>query len=276
MAKDAYYFSHDSNANDDPKCVLLIEQLGLEGYGIYWVLIELLRDQPGYRYPLSLIPAISRRYNTTNEKMKTVITNYRLFEIEDEEFFSLSLMKRMEHLDSKRKQASFAGKKSAEARLLNASSTDVQRPLNDRSTIKVNKTKLNESKVNKTTIPLSENKFSDDAIELSLASELFNLILENNPEAKIPNLQTWAKTFDLMIRRDNRNVGDIQTVMKWCQQDSFWQGNILSPSKLRDKYDQLTIKMKSPQRVDKSRNRPKSFDAIDQWAAMTEGMDENE
>jgi len=46
--KNAYYFSHDSNAKDDPKCVLLIEQLGLEGYGIYWILIEILRDQPGY------------------------------------------------------------------------------------------------------------------------------------------------------------------------------------------------------------------------------------
>lgn len=146
MAIDAYYFSHDSNAKDDPNCVLLIEQLGLEGYGIYWVLIELLRDQPGYRYPLVLVPAISRRYNTTNEKMKTVITNYQLFEIENDEFFSLSLIKRMEHLDSKRKQASIAGKRSAEVRMLNASSTDVQQTFNASSTIKVNESKVNETK----------------------------------------------------------------------------------------------------------------------------------
>ena len=45
MAKDAYYFSHDSNAKDDPKCMLLIEELQLEGYGIYWILIEVLREQ---------------------------------------------------------------------------------------------------------------------------------------------------------------------------------------------------------------------------------------
>ena len=71
--KDAYYFSHDSNAKDDPKCVLLIEQLGLEGYGIYWVLIEVLRDQPNYSYPVELLPALARRYNTTAEKIKTVV-----------------------------------------------------------------------------------------------------------------------------------------------------------------------------------------------------------
>jgi len=147
MAKDAYYFSHDSNAKDDPKCVMLIEQLGLEGYGIFWVLVEMLRDQPGYRYPLTLIPAIARRYNTSFEKMKTVINNYQLFEVDDHDFFSLSLFKRMEYLDSKRIQASIAGKASAEARArLNASSTDVQQEFNGSSTIKVNKTKAKESK----------------------------------------------------------------------------------------------------------------------------------
>jgi uncharacterized phage protein (TIGR02220 family) len=154
MAVDAYYFSHDSNAKDDPKCVLLIEQLGLEGYGIYWILIEMLRDQPGYRYPLSLIPAISRRYNTTTEKVKTVVNNYGLFGLDEKDFFSLSLLRRMEHLDKKRIQASYAGKKSAEARqLLNGRSTDVQQTLDISSTIKVNESKVNESKE---VIPYSE------------------------------------------------------------------------------------------------------------------------
>ena len=97
--KDAYYFSHDSNAKDDPKCVLLIEQLGMEGYGIFWVLIESLRDQPEYKYPLALIPALARRYNTTTEKVKTVVLQYGFFEIENDEFFySDSLNRRMKGL----------------------------------------------------------------------------------------------------------------------------------------------------------------------------------
>jgi hypothetical protein len=73
MKKDAYWFSHDSNAKDDPKSMKLIDQLGLEGYGIYWVLIETLRDQPEYRYPLDMIPILARRYNTSGEKMKAVV-----------------------------------------------------------------------------------------------------------------------------------------------------------------------------------------------------------
>ena len=147
--KDAFYFPHDSNAKDDPKCVMLIEQLGLEGYGIYWVLIETLREQPDYKYPIKLLPALSRRYNTTLDKMKVVVFNYDLFQVEGDEFFySESLMRRMQIYDHKREMARMAGKKSAQKRLsLNAGSTDVQPTFNDRSTSKVNKSKVN--KINK-------------------------------------------------------------------------------------------------------------------------------
>ena len=78
--KDAFYFSHDSNAKDDPKIVLLIESLGLEGYGIYWVLVEILRDQEDFRYPMSLLGAIARKYNSTADKVKAVVINYALFQ----------------------------------------------------------------------------------------------------------------------------------------------------------------------------------------------------
>jgi hypothetical protein len=105
MKKDAYYFSHDSNAKDDPKCVMLIDQLGLEGYGIYWVLIELLRDQPEYKYPLLLLPAIAKKYNTTFEKVKAVVNAYGLFQIDENNFFSFSFNERMKVIDAKREQA---------------------------------------------------------------------------------------------------------------------------------------------------------------------------
>ena len=116
--KDAYYFPHDSNAKDDPKCVLLIEQLGLEGYGIYWVLIEILRDQPDYKYPIILIPSIARKYSTTVEKIKTVIISYGLFETNEKEFFfSDSLIRRMTAIDTRRKILSESGKKGRQKQL---------------------------------------------------------------------------------------------------------------------------------------------------------------
>ena len=110
--KDAYYFPHDSNAKDDPKCIMLIEELGLEGYGIFWMLLETLRDQPGYRAPVNMIPGLARRYNSTPEKVKAVVLRYQLFEVdEDEFFFSLSFQRRMEVIDEKRQKRSIAGQK---------------------------------------------------------------------------------------------------------------------------------------------------------------------
>ena len=148
--KQAYFFSHDSNAKDDPKCSMLIEQLGCEGYGIYWVLVETLRDQPDYKYPISMLPVIARKYNTTFEKVRVVVGNYGLFETDDEMFFSLSLCRRMNKMERLINQRIEAGKSSAAKRKLLPSPIKNQRAVNDRSTVaqqmKGNETKVNETK----------------------------------------------------------------------------------------------------------------------------------
>ena len=206
MAKDAYYFSHDSNAKDDPKCVLLIEQLGLEGYGIYWVLIEMLRDQPGYKYPLALIPAISRRYNTTSEKMKTVISNYGLFEIDENDFFSISLLRRMEHLDNKRIKASEAGKASAAARTKAISgSMDVEQTLNGGSTSKVNKTKSNQIKIEYAVhVKMKEEEY------LKLCEEFGEELIKG----KVEDLNNWKGG------KGKTTKDDYLTIRAWIRKDA--------------------------------------------------------
>lgn len=141
--KEAYYFSHDSNAKDDPKCSQLIEDLGLEGYGIYWVLVEILRDQPAYSYPLKMIPIIARKYNTTTPKVDVVVKNYGLFQIQDDIFFSLSLNKRMEQKEAK----SLKARESANKRWLQPQSDGnafALQPQSDSNAIK--ERKVNESK----------------------------------------------------------------------------------------------------------------------------------
>ena len=39
------YFTHDTDAMSDPKCMMLVGELGMEGYGMFWALIELLGQQ---------------------------------------------------------------------------------------------------------------------------------------------------------------------------------------------------------------------------------------
>lgn len=96
MKKDAYYFSHDANSQDDPKCMLLIDQLGMEGYGIFWALIERLRQEKEYKLPFAIVPSLARRWATSKEKVEVVIKNFELFVILDDCFFSERLKKSME------------------------------------------------------------------------------------------------------------------------------------------------------------------------------------
>lgn len=99
--KSAYYFSHDSNARNDQKCLKLRRVLGMEGYGIYWVLIEMLREATGYRLPMSSIPDISYETRVSEEKVQAVISQFDLFEIQDETFFSLRLTRSMELMQAR-------------------------------------------------------------------------------------------------------------------------------------------------------------------------------
>lgn len=85
--------------------------------------------------------------------------------------------------------------------------------------------------------------FLSDSIEVRLAALLFEKILSRNPNHKKPNIQSWAKDINLMIRIDKRTPEDIRRVIEWCQNHTFWQSNILSTEKLRKQFDQLFLKM---------------------------------
>jgi hypothetical protein len=83
--------------------------------------------------------------------------------------------------------------------------------------------------------------YSENSVEFHLSRLLLNKILEREPNYKKPNLQKWAKQIDLMVRRDNRKPEIINKIILWCQQDEFWQNNILSTTKLRKQFDQLKM-----------------------------------
>ena len=255
FGKDTFYFPHDSNAKDDPKIVLLIEQLGLEGYGIYWVLIETLRDQPTYSYPMKLLPALARRYATTKEKIEAVVKGYGLFEVNKDEFFlSPSLSRRMAAIDDKRKRLSLAGKRGREKQL---SQTDAGHPRALSGPPPGKERKRKERKRKATTPPargaggkeedVSSGTEPQEAVEI--AQLMADSILQRDPNyshlingKRERTLNQWAEDVDKIHRIDKREWGQIRTVAEWCMHDDFWCRNILSGRKLRDQFNQLVVK----------------------------------
>ena len=91
--------------------------------------------------------------------------------------------------------------------------------------------------------------------DLLAANWIFGLIKNLSPNVKTPTFESWANEIRLMRERDGRTHKDICELFKWANEDEFWSANILSPSKLRDKWDQLEIKRKSS----KTTKRKESF-----------------
>jgi len=91
---------------------------------------------------------------------------------------------------------------------------------------------------------------------MQLAALLRDLILARQPKAreKRANLESWAEDIDKLLRIDQRTPEEIKAVIRWCQADSFWQGNIRSGRKLRDKFDQLEDSMNRPKGQPKKEN----------------------
>jgi hypothetical protein len=168
MSKETFWFRHDYDAADDDKTMVMIEQLGLEGYGIYWVLIEKLRGRKDYKMPFSIIPSLARRYMTTPEKMKTVIMQYGLFQYDDEGFFySESLIRRMNALDELKQRRAIAGKKAIEARW--SKEKDTKRIANEYESY--SNGIANEQQTNTDAIRLDTDKIRIDKIRIDKSKE---------------------------------------------------------------------------------------------------------
>ncbi|MFD1884006.1 DUF4373 domain-containing protein [Paenibacillus wenxiniae] len=106
--KEAYYFSHDSNARHDPKITAMRSVYGSEGYGWYWMLVEMMRESEGYRLDMQgkyTWNAFASQLQTDSiriaEFVHDCISEFELFESDGEYFWSASLNRRMELRDQK-------------------------------------------------------------------------------------------------------------------------------------------------------------------------------
>lgn len=120
--KDAYYFSHDANARNDPKISAMRSVYGTEGYGRYWIVVEMLREQDGYR--LSCDPsnwlAIAKQSDSNSKQTEEFVTEcintFKLFASDGAFFWSESLLRRMGKREQICRERAKAGRKGGKAK----------------------------------------------------------------------------------------------------------------------------------------------------------------
>lgn len=124
----------------------------------------------------------------------------------------------------------------------------------------------NNTKLNNTNINSRNNIFDDNSNEFRLSKFLLENIKKNNPNMKEPNLQTWSKEFDYILRLDKRNLNEVKEIIVWChQEDNFWSGNILSPKSLRKHFDKLRMQKQLEHRKSSSNCFEDSLNGFEQY-----------
>jgi hypothetical protein len=113
MAKTkSYWFPHDTIAFSDMKIETLLSVYGAEGYGFYWIIIETLSMEEGYKLIMSkkstwgvLAKRTCSNPDTIKEFVKDCIEDFELFDSDGETFWSNSLNKRLAKRDIKTEKA---------------------------------------------------------------------------------------------------------------------------------------------------------------------------
>ena len=107
------WFSHDSNARNSKKLIRLRQKHGAEGYGVYWMLIERLREEDGYTSETDY-DMIAFDLRVDAGLIRSVVEDFGLFEVDAERgvFSAHGLVERMEAREAK----SAAGRKGAIAK----------------------------------------------------------------------------------------------------------------------------------------------------------------
>lgn len=127
------YFPHDSNARNSDKLIPLRARLGAEGYGIYFMLIERLREEPSYM-SVKDYNMLAFDLRVDSGKVKSVIEDFGLFAFTDDGkcFYSESLMRRMKIKDVKSEKARQSAKSrwNKSERTANAPNNECERTAN--------------------------------------------------------------------------------------------------------------------------------------------------
>jgi uncharacterized protein YdaU (DUF1376 family) len=151
---ETFYFSHDYDSRQDEKIKNLIYHYGFEGYGIFWALIEdLYINENMLKCDYK---RIAYEFRVDEIKVKSIINEFGLFTIEGDNFYSISINKRLDFRNEKKVKAKLSAEKrwknatpnaNASKNDANASKTHATEHANASKNDAIKESKVKESKV---------------------------------------------------------------------------------------------------------------------------------
>lgn len=111
------YFNHDCDARNDEKLIALRIRYGAEGYGVYFMLIEMLQAAPGCTLEKDY-KALAFDLRVSARRIKSIVEDFDLFTPTDggKSFYSERLIKYASDVDESYERYAEAGRKGMKAR----------------------------------------------------------------------------------------------------------------------------------------------------------------
>jgi len=136
------YFLHQSNSFYDYKIIKMRSKLGMEGYGIFWAVLELLFTEEN-KLCIDDYEPLAYSLQCDADKLKAVIEDFDLFVVEDGCFYSKRLNNHIEEINNKSNKA----KENASKRWNNANAMPTQCDRN--ASISISSSKSKSKSINK-------------------------------------------------------------------------------------------------------------------------------
>lgn len=232
--KDAFYFSHDSNARNDDKIIAVRMKHDWKGYGLFWAVIEKMREANNYKCVRDY-NVIAYDLRTDASTIKSIVEDFGLFVFTEDgkHFYSERLINSMDIKDCKSLKAKESADKRWELeRSKNQNDANALPTHTDSNAIKDKLSKEKEIKDNlkkeKEIIQKQESvsNFSNPPVPALNVDFKKLIVFFNENRGNMPQVQNFSKTRQQRISNLIKNYSKekLMDVILNCRNSNFIQG----------------------------------------------------
>ena len=215
------YFLHESTSFQDYKIIKMRSKLGIESYGIFWALLELLFNEEN-KLCIDDYEALAFSLQCDSNILKQVIEDFDLFVLEDGCFYSKRLNNHIEDINKK----SIKAKESASKRWSNTNAKRTHIDSNASISISSSKSKsISKSKIEDRIRDFKKSVYSHNDFDDKDKEDFFLYWTEKNKSGTKFRAE-MQKTFSIPLR-----------LARWCN-----NGFNKDSKKLPEFYDEVLYK----------------------------------
>ena len=272
MKPKKYFFNHDSDARNDERILSVRKMHGMEGYGVYWAIVEKLRVAKGYMLETDY-STIAWELHIGEELVRSIVEDYGLFVVSDGHFFSQRLTDDMLKRDEKSEKCRRAGKLGMQSRWDNTENQPLQAPQTELPIQQPTQPTKEPPQPTKT----RSKKYSPEETQLhSRCREIFNAFYVKNKGAdfywsakEMAAIVGIIKQIQFQMQEEDRTNLDmvganfqIFIQMIYAKADDWIKANI-SPTLIHSKFNEIYTQLKNSTRNGNKQSNPSSGNARD-------------